>query len=67
MPSFFMICLFSICMNPQNTYYTARLQQYQIWSERWRWNCIALDQKRRLEAIHQVLVRNARYYVNTNR
>jgi len=52
--------LFSICVNPQNTYYTARLQQYPTWSEPWRWNCIALDQKRRLEAIHQVLVKNAR-------
>jgi hypothetical protein len=50
--------LFSICANPQNTYYTTRLRQYQIWSERWRWNCIALDQRRRLEAINQVLARN---------
>jgi hypothetical protein len=49
--------LFSICSNPKNTYYTTRLQQYQIWSERWRWNCIALDQRRRLEAINQVLAR----------
>ena len=54
--------LFSICINPQNTYYTARLRKYPTWSERWRWNCIALDQKRRLEAINQVLVRNARSY-----
>ena len=54
--------LFSICINPQNTYYTARLQQYPTLSERWRWNCIALDQKRRLEAINQVLVRNTRSY-----
>ncbi|MEL6462770.1 MAG: hypothetical protein AAFQ91_31870 [Cyanobacteria bacterium J06621_15] len=52
--------LFSICMNSQNTYYIARLQQYPKFSERWRWNCIALDQKRRLEAINQVLVRNTR-------
>ena len=50
--------LFSICANSQNTYYTAKLQQYSMWSERWRWNCIALDQRRRLEAINQVLMRN---------
>ncbi|WP_245912037.1 hypothetical protein [Brunnivagina elsteri] len=50
--------LFSICANPKNTYYTTRLQQYSIFSERWRWNCIALDQRRRLEAINQVLARN---------
>jgi hypothetical protein len=50
--------LFSICANPKNTYYTTRLQQYSMFSERWRWNCIALDQKRRLEAINQVLARN---------
>jgi D-alanyl-D-alanine dipeptidase len=52
-------------LNPKNTYYTNRLGDYSIWSERWRWNCIALDQKRRLEAINQVLVKNARsYYYN---
>ncbi len=50
--------LFSICANPKNTYYTTRLQQYSMFSERWRWNCIALDQRRRLEAINQVLGRN---------
>jgi hypothetical protein len=50
--------LFSICANPKNTYYTTRLQQYSMFSERWRWNCIALDQRRRLEAINQVLARN---------
>jgi hypothetical protein len=50
--------LFSICANPQNTYYTTRLQQYSAFSERWRWNCIALDQRRRLNAINQVLARN---------
>jgi hypothetical protein len=50
--------LFSICANSKNTYYTTRLQQYSMFSERWRWNCIALDQKRRLEAINQVLARN---------
>ena len=49
--------LFSICANPQNTYYNTRLRQYSMWAERWRWNCIALDQKRRLEAINQVLMR----------
>jgi hypothetical protein len=59
--------LFSICANPKNTYYTTRLQQYQIWSERWRWNCIALDQRRRLEAINQVLARNtSSTAINTN-
>ena len=51
--------LFSICANPSNTYYTTRLQQYPVWSERWRWNCIALDQRRRLEAIDQVLTKAA--------
>ncbi len=50
--------LFSICANPQNTYYTRRLQKYSMWSEPWRWNCIALDQRRRLEAINQVLRKN---------
>jgi hypothetical protein len=50
--------LFSICANPKNPYYTTRLQQYSMFSERWRWNCIALDQRRRLEAINQVLARN---------
>ena len=50
--------LFSICINPKNIYYTTKLQQYQIWSERWKWNCIALDQRRRLEAINQVLASN---------
>ncbi len=54
--------LFSICANPKNTYYTTRLQQYSMFSERWRWNCIALDQKRRLEAINQVLARNIKKY-----
>ena len=50
--------LFSICINPKNIYYTEKLQQYQVWSERWRWNCIALDQRRRLQAINQVLASN---------
>ncbi|BAZ40703.1 hypothetical protein NIES4101_66640 [Calothrix sp. NIES-4101] len=50
--------LFSICANPQNTYYTTRLRQYSAFSDRWRWNCIALDQRRRLNAINQVLARN---------
>lgn len=58
--------LFSICANPSNTYYTTRLQQYPMLSERWRWNCIALDQRRRLEAINQVLVRNANSFAPTN-
>ncbi|MDY6897225.1 MAG: hypothetical protein SWZ49_04010 [Cyanobacteriota bacterium] len=56
--------LFSICVNPQNTYYTNRLQQYPMWSERWRWNCIALDQRRRLEAINQVLLKNTNNLIN---
>ncbi len=56
--------LFSICLNPKNYYYTNRLQQYQIWSERWRWNCIALDQKRRLEAINKVLLKNTNNLIN---
>ena len=58
--------LFSICANPQNTYYTTKLQQYSIWSERWRWNCIALDQRRRLEAINQVLIINEPNFNNKN-
>ena len=49
--------LFSICANPRNTFYTTRLRQYPMWSERWRWNCIALDQRRRLEQINIVLTR----------
>ena len=56
--------LFSICLNPKNTYYTNRLQQFPMWSERWRWNCIALDQKRRLEAINKVLLRNTNNLIN---
>ncbi|MBV6626192.1 MAG: hypothetical protein KI793_25190 [Rivularia sp. (in: Bacteria)] len=58
--------LFSICLNPKNTYYTTRLRQYSMWSEPWRWNCIALDQKRRIEAIHQVLARNYRFSYQKN-
>lgn len=50
--------LFSICVNPRNNYYITRLQQYPMWSERWRWNCIALDQGRRVKAINQVLARH---------
>ena len=56
--------LFSICANPQNTYYNTRLRQYSMWSERWRWNCIALDQKRRLEAINKVLLKNTNNLIN---
>ena len=56
--------LFSICLNPKNTYYTNRLQQFPMWSERWRWNCIALDQKRRLEAINKVLLKNNNNLIN---
>ncbi len=56
--------LFSICANPQNTYYTTRLRKYSMWSERWRWNCIALDQKRRLEAINKVLLKNTNNLIN---
>jgi hypothetical protein len=52
--------LFSICENPSNTYYTKRLRQYPMWSERWRWNCIALDQGRRMEAINKVLASDLR-------
>jgi len=58
--------LFSICANSQNTYYTAKLQQYSMWSERWRWNCIALDQRRRQKAINQVLMRNENNFNNKN-
>ncbi|OUL24142.1 hypothetical protein BV378_19685 [Nostoc sp. RF31YmG] len=46
--------LFGICANPQNTYYQSRLQTYPLMSERWRWSCIALDQKRRVKAIQSV-------------
>ena len=56
--------LFSICVNPKNTYYTNRLKQFPMWSERWRWNCIALDQKRRLEAINKVLLKNTNNLIN---
>ncbi|MEO1433712.1 MAG: hypothetical protein AAFV71_32565 [Cyanobacteria bacterium J06633_8] len=56
--------LFSICLNPKNIYYTNRLQQFPMWSERWRWNCIALDQKRRLEAINKVLLKNTNNLIN---
>jgi len=48
------IGLFGICANPQNTYYQSRLQTYTLMSESWRWHCIALDQKRRVEAIKSV-------------
>lgn len=58
--------LFSICANPKNTYYTTRLRQYPMWSERWRWNCIALDQRRRLEAITQVLAKNTHNLIHQN-
>ena len=56
--------LFSICANSHITYYIARLRKYSMWSERWRWNCIALDQKRRLEAINKVLVKNTNNLIN---
>ncbi|MEM6404002.1 MAG: hypothetical protein AAF757_27900 [Cyanobacteria bacterium P01_D01_bin.116] len=56
--------LFSICLNPKNIYYINRLQQFPMWSERWRWNCIALDQKRRLETINKVLLKNTNILIN---
>ncbi len=46
--------LFGICANPRNTYYQSRLQTYSLMSERWRWSCISLDQKRRVKAIKSV-------------
>ncbi|NJN12247.1 MAG: hypothetical protein HC815_31510 [Richelia sp. RM1_1_1] len=58
--------LFSICANPQNTYYTTKLRQYSMWSEPWRWNCIALDQRRRQGAINKVLMRNENNLNNKN-
>lgn len=46
--------LFGICANPRNTYYQSRLQTYPLMSERWRWSCISLDQRRRVKAIKSV-------------
>lgn len=49
--------LFGVCANPRNTYYKSRLKAYPVMSERWRWSCIALDQKRRVEAINSVFTK----------
>ncbi|AFY34749.1 hypothetical protein [Calothrix sp. PCC 7507] len=49
--------LFGVCANPQNTYYQSRLRNYSLMSEKWRWSCIALDQRRRVKAIQSVFTR----------
>jgi hypothetical protein len=52
------IGLFGVCANPRNTYYKSRLKAYPVMSESWRWSCIALDQKRRVEAINSVFTKS---------
>ncbi|MBW4646450.1 MAG: hypothetical protein KME23_26240 [Goleter apudmare HA4340-LM2] len=51
--------LFGICANRRNTYYRSRLKAYPLMSERWRWSCIALDQKRRVQAIKSVFTKTS--------
>lgn len=45
--------LFKICRT--QPYYIQQLAQYPVGSEAWRWQCIALDQQRRVEAINRVI------------
>lgn len=45
--------LFGICVS--QPYYIPRLQQYRQFSEEWQWNCIALDQGRRVKQIEKVM------------
>ena len=45
--------LFRICR--RNSYYQSQLQGLQANSEPWRWNCIALDQGRRVRAVQKAL------------
>lgn len=45
--------LFGICR--REPFYRQQLQGLKVDSEEWRWNCIKLDQRRRILAIEQVL------------
>ena len=45
--------LFSICS--RYPYYQTRLQAYASYPESWKWECIALDQRRRVQAVGKVL------------
>jgi murein DD-endopeptidase MepM/ murein hydrolase activator NlpD len=48
--------LFGICN--REAYYRRQLQGYPPGSESWRWNCIALDQGRRVEIVGEALRQN---------
>jgi D-alanyl-D-alanine dipeptidase len=44
-----------ICSNPKNTAYSG-LNIYGVGTEKWKWECIAMDQNRRVQAINKALV-----------
>ncbi|MBD1908557.1 M23 family metallopeptidase [Funiculus sociatus GB2-A5] len=48
--------LFGICT--REPYYRSRLIGYPPYSESWRWNCIALDQERRVKIVSKALRQN---------
>ena len=50
--------LFGICN--REPYYRSKLQGYSPYSEAWRWNCIALDQGRRVGVVSEALKQNIR-------
>jgi hypothetical protein len=53
--------LFGICTS--QPFYIPRLRQYTQFSEEWQWNCIALDQGRRIRQIEKTLeIANASGY-----
>lgn len=50
--------LFGICR--REPYYQSRLSGITPYSESWRWQCIALDQRRRVKVVSKVFKRNVR-------
>lgn len=50
--------LFGICK--REAYYQSKLQGHSPYSESWRWNCIALDQGRRVGVVSEALKQNIR-------
>ncbi len=50
--------LFGICK--REAYYQSKLQGHSPYSESWRWNCIALDQGRRVGVVSEALKQNMR-------
>lgn len=49
--------LFGICR--RETFYQQQLKGLQSGTEKWRWNCIALDQRRRVLEIEKVFESDA--------